>query len=198
MVIGILAYSTGASVVVVYPLSQINTEVAEVFNDLINSSPLSESATSAFILLVILAPLLEEMIFRGLLFTRLTKKWGMTRATIVSSLFFGLLHFPLNPIGAFLLGLVACVLYVRTRTLWVPITLHAINNMIAWGLMFTLGSGTVDFSSAEFLAQYAYEGLIAMMLGAPIVFFLLGRWWLQGVTQIPYDANLEANPSDRS
>jgi membrane protease YdiL (CAAX protease family) len=146
MVIGILAYSTGASVVVMYPLSQLD---AEYVNNLMNATVVSESATSAFILLVILAPLLEEMIFRGLLFSRLTKKWGMTRATIVSSLFFGLLHFPVNPIGAALLGIVACVLYVRTRTLWVPITLHAMNNMIVWGLVFTLESGTADFGSAE-------------------------------------------------
>ena len=123
------------------------------------------------------------------------KKWDTTRAIIISSLFFGLLHFPFNPIGAFLLGIVACVLYVRTRTLWVPITLHAMNNMIVWGLMFTSESGMVDFGSAEFLAQFAYEGLIAMMLGAPIVFFLLGRWWLWMGTPIPYDANLEARPA---
>ena len=192
MVIGILAYSTGASVVVMYPLSQLD---AEFVNDIVNSGPLLESATSSFILLVILAPLLEEIVFRGLLFTRLTKKWGMPRAMIVSSLFFGLLHFPFNPIGAALMGIVACVLYVRTRTLLVPITLHAMNNMVAWGLMFTAESGVVDFGSAEFLAQYAYEGLVAMMLGAPIVFFLLGKWWLWRGTPIPYDANLEAGPA---
>jgi hypothetical protein len=36
-----------------------------------------------------------------------------------------------------------------------------------------------------------------MMLGAPIVFVLLGRWWLPGETPIPYDANLEASLADR-
>ena len=48
----------------------------------------------------------------------------------------------------------------------------------------------MDFGSAEFLAQYAFEGLIAMMLGAPIIFFFLGRWWPSQGTPIPYEANI--------
>ena len=190
MVLGGLAYSTGASVVVMYPLAKLNSEFV---NDIMNSGPLSESAISSFILLVILAPLLEEMVFRGLLFTRLTNKWGTTRAMIVSSLFFGLLHFPFNPIGAFLLGIVACVLYARTRTLLLPIALHAMYNLLVWGLMFTSESEGMDFGSTDFLAQYAFEGLIAMMLGAPIIFFILGRWWPSRGTPLPYEVNTGGN-----
>ena len=187
MLVGILAYSIGANVVVMYPLSQLD---ANWLNELLNTQMSSDSAIWAFIALVILAPLLEEMVFRCLLFTRLTKKWGMPSGMIISSLFFGLLHFPFNPIGASLLGIVACVLYVRTRTLWIPIALHAMNNMIAWGIMFTSEESEIeDFRSAEFLAQYTYEGLIAMMIGAPIVFILLGRWWPSKDVPPPYDIN---------
>ena len=191
MVLGGLAYSLGASVVVMYPLAKLDSEFV---SDIMNSGPLSESLASSFILVVILAPLIEEMVFRGLLFSRLTKKWDITVATVVSSLFFGLLHFPLNPIGAFLLGIVACVLYARTRTLLVPIALHAMNNLIAWGLMFTSESEGMDFGSTDFLAQYAFEGLIAMMLGAPIIFCILGRWWPSRGTPIPYEANILVSP----
>ena len=185
--IGILLFSIGAIAVVMYPLAKLNSELV---NEILADSPLSESLTSAFILMVILAPLIEEMVFRGLLFSRLTKKWNMTGAMVVSSLAFGLLH--MDPIGAFVFGIVACVLYTRTRTLLAPMVLHALNNLIVWALMFTEGTGPnseIDFASPEALAQFTFEGLIAMIVGAPIVFFLLGRWWPSRGTPIPYEAN---------
>ena len=112
---------------------------------------------------------------------------------IVSSLAFGLLH--LDLIGALVFGVTACVLYVRTRTLLVPMTLHALNNLIAWAFMFAGEGGEMDTASPEFLAQYAYQGLIAMMLGAPIVFTLLGRWWPSRGTPIPYEVKIPAASS---
>ena len=185
--LGGIAYSVGAIVVVMYPLAKLNSELV---NEILADSPLSESLASAFILMVILAPLIEEMVFRGLLFSRLTKKWNMAGAMVVSSLAFGLLH--MNPIGAFVFGIVACVLYTRTRTLLVPMGLHALNNLIVWALTFTEGTklkAEIDFASPEILAQFTFEGLIAMIIGAPIVFFLLGRWWPSRATPIPYEAN---------
>jgi membrane protease YdiL (CAAX protease family) len=183
MGIGGLAFSIGASVITLYPLVQLDSEFA---TDLFEEVSLGGSL-SAFVVLVILAPLIEEILFRGLLFTRLTKKWGMIRAMIVSSLVFGLLH--LNPIGAFVFGIVTCVLYMRTRTLLVPMALHALNNLIAWLWMFAEEGAGKDFTSPEFLTQYVYQGLIAMLFGAPIVFILLGRWWPSRGTPIPYEAN---------
>jgi len=191
MALGCIAYSLGAIVVIMYPLAKLNSElVNEIFAD----SSLSESLASAFILLVILAPLIEEMVFRGLLFSRLTKKWNMTGAMVVSSLAFGLLH--MDPIGAFVFGIVACVLYTRTRTLLVPMGLHALNNLIVWALTSTEGTKLeteIDFASPEILAQFTFEGLIAMMFGAPIVFILLGRWWPSRGTPLPYEVNTGGN-----
>ena len=77
MVLGVLAYSLGASVVVMYPLAKLDSELV---NDIMNAVPLSESLASLFIPVVILAPLIEEIVFRGLLFSRLMKKWGINVA----------------------------------------------------------------------------------------------------------------------
>ena len=190
MVLGGVAYSVGAFVVVMYPLVKLDSELV---NEMLADSRLSESLKSSFILLVILAPLIEEMVFRGLIFSRLTKKWNMVGAMVVSSLAFGLLH--MNLIGAFVFGIVACVLYTRTRTLLAPMVLHALNNLIAWALIYTEGVGLIagideiDVTSPETFAQLTFEGLIAMIIGAPIVFFLLGRWWPSRGTPIPYEAN---------
>jgi membrane protease YdiL (CAAX protease family) len=191
MAVGGLAYSLGAIAVVMYPLAQFDRELVK---DIYSENVISESHTSFFILTVILAPLIEETVFRGLLFSRLTKKWGMTTAMVVSSLAFALLH--LNPIGSFVFGIVACVFYSRTGTLLVPMVFHALNNFIVWILMFSggdAGSPGIDLGSPELLGQFAYAGLIAMTFGAPIVFIFMGKWWPSRETPTPYEVNIVNN-----
>jgi membrane protease YdiL (CAAX protease family) len=66
-----------------------------------------------FGIFVVVAPVLEEFTFRGLLFTRLSVKYSSRTAIILSSLMFGLMH--IDFIGAFVFGLVAASLYSRSR-----------------------------------------------------------------------------------
>ena len=183
MTVAGLIYSIGSSTVLTYPIAKY---LPELYQDIF-LIPFSQSLIGSFILVVILAPLIEEIVFRGLIFTRLTKKWGMIRGMITSSLIFGLLHFPLDPIGAFTFGVVACVLYVRTKTLVVPITLHALHNFIIWLIMSLGYSGPSQAPSDS--GEIAFTGLIAMLIASPIVFILLGRWWPHPNMQLPYDAN---------
>jgi len=182
LAVGGLLYSFGAITILVYPLYHLDSEwvTALLETELFPDSPLK-----LFVMAVILAPLLEEIIFRGLIFSRLTKKWGMTWGMIVSSLAFAVLH--LDPIGAFVFGVTTCVLYVRTKTLLVPMALHALNNLIVWVVSISDESGPVD---SELITQLAYVGLLCMTLGAPIVFTLLGRWWPSKGTPLPYDENM--------
>jgi len=182
LAIGGLLYSFGAVTILVYPLYHLDSEwvTAMLETELFRDSPLK-----LFVMAVILAPLLEEIIFRGLIFSRLTKKWGMAWGMIVSSLAFAVLH--LDPIGAFVFGVTTCVLYVRTKTLLVPMALHALNNLLVLVISSLEESGPID---AEFITQLAYAGLICMTLGAPVVFTLLGRWWPSKGTPLPYDENM--------
>ena len=185
LAIGGLLYSLGAIAVIIYPIFQLDSEFV---NEVLAEELFPESPLNLFIATVILAPLLEETIFRGLLFSRLTKKWGMAWGIIVSSLAFGFLH--MDPIGAFVFGVITCVLYVRTKTLLIPMALHALHNLIVWVITVADESGEMGASiDSEFITQLAYVGLIGMILGAPIVFTLLGRWWPSRGTPIPYEAN---------
>ncbi len=93
----------------------------------------------SFISLVVLAPVLEEFAFRGVLLHRWTAKWGMNPAILTSSILFGVVHS--DPIGAFAFGVAMCVLYLRTQSLIVPIVCHALNNLVAW--LFEAGSKVV-------------------------------------------------------
>ena len=76
--------------------------------------------TFTFISVVILAPIFEELIFRGMILN------------IVTSLLFGLLHLNITQaIPAFFMSLVLCYMYVQTDSILVTILAHAGNNFLA-------------------------------------------------------------------
>lgn len=85
-----------------------------------------------FIIVVIMAPIVEEFLFRGVILHRFTIKWGIKWAILVSSIIFGLLHTDI--IGAFTFALVMCILYIKTASILVPIVAHMVNNMLVYGI----------------------------------------------------------------
>ena len=95
------------------------------------------------------APILEELLCRGVLFEVLNRRWGVKVSILVSALFFGLLHLsPANAIVAVVAGLIFGTLYVRTSSLYVTIIIHAVNNALAFAL---INVGMDDMSFAEML-----------------------------------------------
>ena len=84
------------------------------------------------ILVAIVAPIWEEVIFRGFLMPSLTKKWRISTSICLSSCIFALAHFSLErflPLTA--LSIALSILYVRTRNVVAPIVLHALWNAAA-------------------------------------------------------------------
>ncbi len=81
---------------------------------------------------VMLAPLLEEVVFRGYIAGGLRYAYGPIVAWVVSSLAFGLAHgFAAPAINATLCGLVLGFYYMRYRSLTLVVMLHAMNNLTA-------------------------------------------------------------------
>lgn len=81
------------------------------------------------ILLIVVAPVLEEFFFRDYLFRAFV--WQMNRiqrAAFFSSAFFMLAHFSLHP-GAFVLGIVNCILFASLRSVWPAVAFHALSNL---------------------------------------------------------------------
>ncbi len=91
----------------------------------------------AFIGLVILPPIFEEVLFRGYLFGRLRKYSGFWFSTILTSLTFGFVHLQWNVgIDTFVLSIFLCFLREHTQSLWAPILLHSIKNGLAYFFLF--------------------------------------------------------------
>lgn len=77
----------------------------------------------------VLAPVTEEIIFRGVFFGGLATRWGFLPAAIGSSLVFGAVHFSISAsFPLFLVGMVLCYLYRRTGSIYPAIVFHAIFN----------------------------------------------------------------------
>jgi membrane protease YdiL (CAAX protease family) len=119
--------------------------------------------------LIVVAPLTEELLFRGLILRGLIAERGEWAAVLYSSLFFGLLH--LNPWqlpSAFVLGIVLGWLFIRSRSLLPCILLHALFNFLS----FALGSSHAEVWG---IAIPGYTGApIDPVVYQPLPFDLLG------------------------
>lgn len=98
---------------------------------------------SAFIVLVIITPICEEMIFRGFLYGRLRAlhvSWWLS--ALVVSILFGVAHMQWNVgIDVFCLSMVACILREITGSIWVGILLHMMKNFLAFMVTFVFIQG---------------------------------------------------------
>ncbi len=80
---------------------------------------------------IIFAPVVEELVFRGVLFNRLKIRTGIIPAMIISSFLFGIGHEFGGMTSAFLFGMCMCILYLKTDNILVPMSVHFINNVVA-------------------------------------------------------------------
>lgn len=83
-----------------------------------------------FLSVAIVAPIFEELIFRGMIYNQMAK-YNKMFAIVMTSALFGLLHLNLSQsIPAFFISLVLCYMYEKTQSLSVTILGHAANNFL--------------------------------------------------------------------
>lgn len=93
----------------------------------------------SFIALVIIAPFVEEMLFRGFVFAGMRRSWGFVPALLVSSTLFAFAHAQINVgIDTFALAIVLGWIYHKTDNLWPSIGLHMLKNLIAFLFVFVI------------------------------------------------------------
>ena len=108
----------------------------------------STAALVAVSLLVcVIAPIAEELFFRGFCFTALRRSLGTFPAAALTGIIFGAIHLGgteiefIVPLMVF--GFLLCLLYVWTGSLLPCIVLHALNNALALGVSQDWGAATV-------------------------------------------------------
>ncbi|MFD2667262.1 CPBP family intramembrane glutamic endopeptidase [Listeria grayi] len=99
---------------------------------------LTKQAPVLFVFITLIAPVIEEIVFRKVLFGGLTNWMNIHVAAVISSLFFALGHGDLPFLLVyFSIGLILCFLYTKTKRITVTIFAHMIMNAIV--LLFSLG-----------------------------------------------------------
>ena len=79
----------------------------------------------------IIAPIFEEVLYRGILLKGLINKYNSKRAIVYSALIFGIAHLNIpQGINAFLLGLILGTVFYYTRSIYLCMIMHFVNNLL--------------------------------------------------------------------
>ena len=93
-------------------------------------------AVATGMLLIVVAPLAEEIFFRGFLYQAFRNSFGVLPGALLSALIFGAIHFEFfKLVQLAILGLILALLFEKTKSLWPPIILHALNNTLAFAYL---------------------------------------------------------------
>lgn len=170
------ALAFGAVNPVIFPLVAIGTIALGVLTEpLISAFPtpdwLAELMKSMFtksliITAVLAAPLLEEILLRGIVLDGFLKQYNPTKAIVWSAVLFGLMHLvPVQVVNAFVLGLVLGWLYYRTGSLWPGICLHFVNNALSSLGFFLFDTDKLDMGANTTRALIDNDTTYFMVLG---------------------------------
>lgn len=122
----------------------------------------------SFLMIVVMAPVFEEMLFRGIMLEGFLRNYKPAKAIILSALIFGVIHMnPWQAFGAFLLGLFIGWIYWKTKSLVISMLIHMVNNLASFVLMWHFGKEALSmdqlFSNPfAFYLFYIFAFIIAM------------------------------------
>lgn len=155
----------------------ISLDNLESFDQLI-SSIIGQSPTWLILLTVgIVAPIAEELLFRGLIFHMFNRHLNIRVALIIQGLLFGAFHMNLvQGVYASVLGIVLGLAYLLTGSLWIPILMHIVNNSVALLLP----------------QAWTNDSLISMGLMGLLLLVPLGLWLLYRNNSGKYILDLNA------
>jgi len=106
-------------------------KILESHNNVMGEITSSESFILVFFATAIIAPVIEELFFRGLIYGRLRQAMKPIVAIFISSLLFGIFHGNIvQGVYAFFIGFVLALVYEKTGALWLSIVGHALINTI--------------------------------------------------------------------
>lgn len=159
--------SLGTTLLILAIVCFIDLDMANSLNS--SGDDIFTNTVSVFILTVITAPILEELLFRVVIFKRLSRIFDVYIGMIFSSILFGILHVELAVVGAIIFGIANCILYLKYRNILIPMTVHFLNNFLV-SIPTFLSSDSAASSDVELLSQsdasaYLILGAIVFIIG---------------------------------
>jgi uncharacterized protein len=143
---------------------------------------LTESLTIFFIFGVISVPIMEEVVFRGLLLTSLENSYGIIKAIFYTSLVFGLVHvFLTNAIAIFITSIGTALVVLKTNSIISGIFIHILNNGMSFTFFRVLH--LKEYSDIlDKISNHVYiQSLLMLLIG--IFLFAVGFGWLSRIAK---------------
>ena len=140
-------------------LIPVSISFEQIFHQLMNHRIL------AALHIILLGPVLEEIIFRGIILRGFLKNYHPVKAIVISSLLFGIIHLNLSQlVAAFIIGCFIGFIYWQTRSLFLCILIHIVNNGIAfifiWKFGFNISPDQLINSTPVYLVLYMCAALL--------------------------------------
>lgn len=136
LIVSIFIFSLGLSIVIseignyiteLFPMSE---RMIEIFNEIFSGEV---SFIGTIIHVIIVAPIAEEVLFRGIMLKGLLKRYSAITSILVTALLFAIIHLNIYQfVGAFIAGLLLGWLYLKTESLLLCIISHAAYNSIGY------------------------------------------------------------------
>jgi len=118
---------------------QVDTGYQDSIEAIVDPSTSNSVRIYIIAMAIVVAPVVEELFFRGILLPAMIKLMPPTRALIMVSMLFALLHFNIASIvPLFILSASFCLAYIYSGNIMVPVFMHAMFNMINIGVLLLL------------------------------------------------------------
>ena len=151
------------------PLDNIIGSYSDSRNQ-INQAPVSLQ----IIVVIIVMPVMEEMLFRGVIFNRIKKYSDKILAMYISAIIFGIYHMNLvQGIYAFFLGIVLALVYEYYKSILAPITLHICGNFTAFFMEYN--------GLSRFINKHLWASICAILVEIAI-FVVLFAVFINGIS----------------
>jgi len=164
--------------VVIQRFVPVPAEFEAMLRDLLElTNPVDSLAT--LVIAIIVAPVLEEALFRGVILNGLARRYGPQSASFWTAVFFAFFHLynPWQVLPTFFLGLVLAWLVLTTRSLLASIVVHTMFNAAS----LTLVQLSLDRSPEGHPVPYVVVVVVLGMLAGSMA-LLTGMAWLEKQT----------------
>lgn len=134
-----------------------------------------------FITTIILAPVLEEVLFRGMLQSDLNNRYSIGISIFITSLVFAVVHFNIiQSVNAFFSSIILGLVYYKGRSLWNVIAIHCLNNATSMALMyFYINKKELisfkDMLNSDWLYYTIYIFCLALLIITIVMVFTISK-----------------------
>lgn len=162
-------------ILVIIGMTLTSVALVSEFGDIFNSYNVVQQAIiqsynsiiSMFSIIVVL-PIFEEILFRGLVFYELRERFSVIATVIIQALIFGIWHLnPLQAVYTFFAGIIFGAILVFTNSIWGSIIAHIIYNLLG-----SLCIPALIYFLGDFVEIYMYiiVGIILFILGIILMY----------------------------